>query len=210
MTTGDGRAGSPIDVGGLCVAPQIHGLAVACADAMAGHPDPVRAALPLVTGYHEMFPLAQSELELLLDLIRTRLEWAGDEWAGDEWVWFRLRDACGHEPDPGAGAVRQFLGNVEVFPVLGRPLAGIPRLTFDWSTGTGADAWTPQRLSARLAEVGAEVGIGRYLEDRDVYTTDAYATCSGSGNGGPFTSGLTCSFLQGPRSTPRWTASCTR
>jgi murein DD-endopeptidase MepM/ murein hydrolase activator NlpD len=95
---------------------------------------------------------------------------------------FRFRDACGYEADPNAPAVRRFLALTPSRPVLGdRPLADVPRFTFDWSAGTGAVSWTPQRLAEHLAEVGAEVGIGRYLEDRDVYTADAYLTADRCG-----------------------------
>lgn len=217
----DGRVSGLIDFGDLCQAPRICGLAVACAYAMFDRPDPVAAVLPLVAGYHEVAPLTPAELELLPDLIRTRLGlsvvmagwqhardpgnayllssqeqvWsllqglAGpddltgpDDLAGtDDLAWFRFRDTCGYEADPRARAVRRFLALTPSAPVLGdHPLADVPRLTFDWSAGTGAAQWTPQRLFDHLAEAGAEIGIGRYLEDRDVYTTDAYAAGGGS------------------------------
>ena len=100
----------------------------------------------------------------------------------DDLARFRVRDACGYEADPRAPAVRRFLARTPARPVLGeRPLADVPRLTFDWSAGTGAASWTPQRLFAQLAENGAQFGLGRYLEDRDVYTGVAYATPDGSG-----------------------------
>jgi 4-aminobutyrate aminotransferase-like enzyme/Ser/Thr protein kinase RdoA (MazF antagonist) len=215
-----------IDFGDVCRAPRVCGLAVACAYAMVDRSDPVAAVLPLVAGYHEVAPLRPAELELLLDLIRTRLAlsvvMAGWQHARDpgndylltsqEQVWpllrrlagagtdtdtdtdvgtgadiddlarFRFRDACGYEADPRARVVRRFLALTPSAPVLGeRPLSDVPRLTFDWSAGTDAAQWTPQRLFDHLAEAGAEIGIGRYLEDRDVYTADAYAAADGSG-----------------------------
>jgi murein DD-endopeptidase MepM/ murein hydrolase activator NlpD len=95
---------------------------------------------------------------------------------------FRFRAAHGYEADPSARAVRRFLATVRAHPVvLDRPAAQVPRLTFDWSAGSGAAGWTAQRLFAHLREHGAQLGLGRYLEDRDVYTTQAYATGDGSG-----------------------------
>lgn len=200
-----------IDFGDLCRAPRVCGLAVACAYAMFDRPDPVTAVLPLVAGYHEVAPLTPAELDLLLELVRTRLalsmvmagwQHARDpdnayllvsqaqvfpllqrlEAVDDDLARFRFRDACGYEADPRARAVRRYLALTPARPVLGdRPLSQIPRLTFDWSSGTGAGEWTAQRLFRNLAEAGAEVGIGRYLEDRDVYTTQAYAGADGSG-----------------------------
>lgn len=105
---------------------------------------------------------------------------AGDELAGDELALFRLRAAAGAEADPRAPAVRAFLAATVAHPVLGFDLAGSVRVTFDWSAGSHASAWTPQRLSAHLAAVGARVGIGRYLEDRDVYIVEAFAPSAGS------------------------------
>jgi 4-aminobutyrate aminotransferase-like enzyme/Ser/Thr protein kinase RdoA (MazF antagonist) len=64
---------SLIDFGDIVWAPRVCGLAVACAYAMLGHAGPVRAILPLVSGYHEEQPLTPAELAPLYDLIRTRL-----------------------------------------------------------------------------------------------------------------------------------------
>ena len=49
------------------------GLAVAGAYAMQGQPDPARAVVPVVRGYHEVAPLRADELAVLFDLMRTRL-----------------------------------------------------------------------------------------------------------------------------------------
>lgn len=99
--------------------------------------------------------------------------------ADDHLTLCRLREACGFEPDPASAEVQAHLVGVAASPVLGEALATVPRYTFDWSAGTGAGEWTPQRLADHLAAVGARVGIGRYLEDRDVYTTDAYRGVGG-------------------------------
>jgi murein DD-endopeptidase MepM/ murein hydrolase activator NlpD len=208
---GEGGVLGLTDVGDLCRAPRVCGLAVACSYAMFDQPDPVGAVLPLVAGYHEVAPLTPAELDLLLDLVRTRLALgmvkAGRQHARDpgngchpagqgqvrrllqrlegtdlDLARFRFRDACGYEADPRARAVRRFLARTPSRPILGdRPLVDVPRLTFDWSTGSGAASWTSRRLFEHLAGAGAEVGIGRFLEDRDVYATDAYAAADGSG-----------------------------
>jgi murein DD-endopeptidase MepM/ murein hydrolase activator NlpD len=96
---------------------------------------------------------------------------------------FRFRDDHGHEADPSAPAVRRFLAAARAHPVLlDRPASQVSRLTFDWSAGSGAEGWTAQRLLAQLSEHGAQLGIGRYLEDRDVYTAQAYATAFDTGD----------------------------
>ncbi len=210
VVDGDGTVRGLIDFGDVCVAPRICGLAVAAAYAMPAGADPVRAVLPLLAGYHEVAPLRPQELDLLLDLVRARLAlsiamagWQHGRDPGNDYlvssqdaVWALLqrlagvddrlalcqvREACGYEPDPGARDLRRYLATATPAALLGRPLSELSRWTFDWSAGSGAASWTPDRLFAHLAERGAEVGLGRYLEDRDVYTTDAYAPADGSG-----------------------------
>ena len=46
------------------------GLAVAGAYAMQGRPDPARAVVPVVRGYHEVTPLREDELAVLFELMR--------------------------------------------------------------------------------------------------------------------------------------------
>jgi 4-aminobutyrate aminotransferase-like enzyme/Ser/Thr protein kinase RdoA (MazF antagonist) len=217
LVDGDGRVRGLIDFGDLCTAPRVCGLAVACGYAMAlpgegpdggPFPDPVRAALPLVAGYHAVSPLRPAELELLLDLVRTRLAlsvvmagWQhandpGNDYllvsqepvalalqrlqdprvADDELSLFRFRDACGYPADPRSRAVRSYLAGAAVAPVVGdRPLADIPHLVFDFGAGAADRPMTSQAVSDAMARAGAEIGVGRYLEHRDVYATPAFA-----------------------------------
>jgi 4-aminobutyrate aminotransferase-like enzyme/Ser/Thr protein kinase RdoA (MazF antagonist)/murein DD-endopeptidase MepM/ murein hydrolase activator NlpD len=166
--------------------------------------DPVRAVLPLVAGYHAVSPLRPDELALLLDLVRTRLALSicmagwhhaaapdndyllvsqGPVWellrrlddprlADPALTLFRFRDACGYEADPRARQVRAHLAAADVHPVIGeRPLAETAHLVFDLSAGTRVSG---DELFAAMADAGAAVGLGRYLEDRAVYTTSAF------------------------------------
>ena len=188
----DGAVCGLIDFGDLCRAPRACGLAVACAYAMSTLPVPERQVVPLVAGYHEVAPLAPEELALLPDLIRTRLamsiamaarqrrEQPGNDYllisqqavpallrrlgpAPAELEHLRLRAACGYEAVPHARAVRGFLQTAEPGPVCAPPLDGAPVL--DWSAGTPGAGATPAATPA----------LGRYLEDRDVYDSDAFA-----------------------------------
>jgi 4-aminobutyrate aminotransferase-like enzyme/Ser/Thr protein kinase RdoA (MazF antagonist)/murein DD-endopeptidase MepM/ murein hydrolase activator NlpD len=225
----DGRVTGLIDFGDLCTAPRVCGLAVACTYAMAlpgerpsgsAFADPVRAVLPLVAGYHGVSPLQPAELELLLELILTRLalsicvagwqhaadptngyllvsqgpvldllERLTDPRLGDPSLsLFRFRDACGYEADPRARRVRGRLAAGSVRPVVGdRPLAQLPHVVVDLRGDATSDRSSPEpvreselgtmeRLVDRaIAQAGAEVGLGRYLEHRDVYRTPAFA-----------------------------------
>ena len=189
----DGAVCGLIDFGDLCRAPRVCGLAVACAYAMAMLPVPERELLPLVAGYHEVAPLGPEELALLPDLIRARLAMSiamavrqrrdqpDNEYllisqeavpallsrlgpVPHELEHLRLRSACGYEAVPHARAVRGFLQTAEAGPVCGPPLETAPVL--DWSAGTAGAGAPPATVPA----------LGRYLEDRDIYDSAAFAT----------------------------------
>jgi 4-aminobutyrate aminotransferase-like enzyme/Ser/Thr protein kinase RdoA (MazF antagonist) len=186
----DGEVCGLIDFGDLCRAPRVCGLAVACAYAMTLLPVPERQAVPLVAGYHEVAPLTPAELELLPELIRTRLAMSvamaacqrRDQPDNDyllisqraitallqrlgqaphELEHLRLRVACGYEAVPQARAVRGYLAVADAGPVCQTPLEGAPVIDFS------GDAPEPP---------ATKPAIGRYLEDRRVYDSDAYET----------------------------------
>jgi 4-aminobutyrate aminotransferase-like enzyme/Ser/Thr protein kinase RdoA (MazF antagonist) len=184
----DGRVGGLIDFGDVCRAPRACGLAVACAYAMTALAVPEREMLPIVAGYHEVAPLAPDELALLPDLIRTRLamsvamaarqrrEQPDNDYllisqdavtvllrrlgaAPEELEHLRLRAACGYEAVPTARAVRAHLQTADLGPVCGPALDFAPVIDF-----SGDDPPPPATHPA----------LGRYLEDRRVYTSAAY------------------------------------
>lgn len=62
-----------IDFGDMTKSPLIIDLAVAAAYQLSDGNDPLAGALPMIAGYHSISPLLDTELELLTDLIRTRL-----------------------------------------------------------------------------------------------------------------------------------------
>ncbi len=62
-----------VDFGDVIHTQVINDLAIAVAYAVMGKPDPLGAALPLVEGYHNQFPLVEEELEFLYNLVAMRL-----------------------------------------------------------------------------------------------------------------------------------------
>ena len=120
---------SLIDYGDAIHTQTINDLAICCAYAIMDVPDPLEAALPVVKGYHDSFPLEENELAVLYTLIGMRLvvsvtksainkiENPTNEYLGisekptwellQKWVTitadfahFRFREACGLEPHP--------------------------------------------------------------------------------------------------------------
>lgn len=134
----EGEVVGLIDFGDLIHAPAVCGLAVACAYAMLGQAQPVNAILPLIAAYDDVTSLTDLELELLFDLVQTRLAmsicmaaWQSNSaphnaylLVSQEDVWellqrlrcqnrhlihFTIRDACGRSPNPQARAIVQWL-----------------------------------------------------------------------------------------------------
>jgi 4-aminobutyrate aminotransferase-like enzyme/Ser/Thr protein kinase RdoA (MazF antagonist) len=62
-----------IDFGDSAFTQTINDLAVAIAYGVMDHPDPLSAAIPIVSGYHKKFPLLDEELKILYILIAMRL-----------------------------------------------------------------------------------------------------------------------------------------
>lgn len=61
-----------IDFGDMVVTQVVNDVAVAASVQLGDGDDPIAPAIDVIRGYHEVVPLAEHELELLYDLIRTR------------------------------------------------------------------------------------------------------------------------------------------
>ena len=68
-----GRISGLIDFGDLVKSPLIFDLAIAAAYQLGKDDDPLSNVLPMIAGYHAIRPLQSLEMELLTDLIKTRL-----------------------------------------------------------------------------------------------------------------------------------------
>jgi murein DD-endopeptidase MepM/ murein hydrolase activator NlpD len=91
------------------------------------------------------------------------------ELPGDYLAQCRRRAAAGEEPCRRSPAVRAHLRRTSAAPVLGRPLTELGYRVMDWRSSTVVEA----------DPANGHVLIGRYREDRSIYTTDAYATPGG-------------------------------
>lgn len=67
------RISGLIDFGDMTRSPLIIDLAVAASYQLGAGQDPLAGVLPMIAGYHSVEPLQQTEMELLTDLVRTRL-----------------------------------------------------------------------------------------------------------------------------------------
>ncbi len=187
----DGTVSGLIDFGDVVWTARVCGLAVAGAYAMQGQPDPARAVVPVVRGYHEVTPLREDELAVLFELMRVRLlmsvamaakQFAAapdndyllisqsgvsevlDRLEGEDadLAHFRFRDACGYEPSPRSRRIRQLLATTTSAAVMEGDLANAPVLD----------------LGAGMPPVDG-LAIGRYDEERSIYTAPEFETPDG-------------------------------
>ena len=130
---------------------------------------------------NEYLSISEAHVWELLERLEREEEFHPD------FVHYRLREACGLEPNPGAAALRAWLGRQRdagrFVPVLPPELAESAHTVFDLSVGsrwlgtTGyldARGWT-DLLFRHMRAVGAGVGVGRYDETRRWYDSDAFA-----------------------------------
>ena len=127
-----------IDYGDMIYGHRITELAIACCYTMCEQADPVAAVMPLVAGYHSVLALTDQELQLLYDLILTRIASSicmaarqieadpGNEyllvsqqamhqllkilWSENRTLsYFRFRSACGLSPNPATPSIERWL-----------------------------------------------------------------------------------------------------
>jgi 4-aminobutyrate aminotransferase-like enzyme/Ser/Thr protein kinase RdoA (MazF antagonist) len=192
LVAADGAVTGLIDFGDVVWTARVCGLAVAGAYAMQGRPDPARAVVPVVRGYHEVTPVRADELAVLFELMVVRLRMsvamaerqfaaapdneyllisqrgvketlAALEHEDPVLAHFRFRDACGYEASPNARRVRQWLVLHDAVPVMDG----------DWTSAPVLD------LSAGMPPVDG-LAIGRYDEQRSIYTAPEFQTPDGS------------------------------
>jgi 4-aminobutyrate aminotransferase-like enzyme/Ser/Thr protein kinase RdoA (MazF antagonist) len=203
-----------IDFGDVVRSWRVGEVAVAAAYAMLDRADPVEAAARVTAGYHAAHPLTEPELDALWALARLRLAVSvvlahrqrrarpdNDYLSVTEDAAWRLlersegvhprlaacvlREACGLEPHPRGGRVREWLEGHrgEAAPLLDPDPVRADSTVLDFGLEspfllelggrTDTAAWT--RVIARsLDAAGAEIGVGRYGEIRPWYTADAY------------------------------------
>lgn len=205
LVDGKGRLAGLIDFGDVDRAPRVCGLATLCAYAVLHAGDDLLApALPLVAGYHREAPLTVAELEIVPGLIATRLAMSVvnaaqqgrtdpdnaylqvsqgairrvaerlDDALGPLAV-CRLRDACGYPAVPESRRVVAWLSSAAADPApvveQAGPEAKVVVLAADTNI-TDAEAVTELRGTT-------DVVVGRYGEDRALYTADAFAGADG-------------------------------
>jgi 4-aminobutyrate aminotransferase-like enzyme/Ser/Thr protein kinase RdoA (MazF antagonist) len=140
-----------IDYGDSAYTQTINDLAVAIAYAVMDHPDPLAAALPIVTGYHQKFPLQDEELNALYVLVAIRL------------VISVTKSAINKEKEPG-----------NVYLQISEKQAWT--LLYKWKTIPAALAYYSFRSACGMIPVPAEKLFTEWAVKQQLSVTDLFPT----------------------------------
>lgn len=204
VVVADGKVSGLIDFGDLIYAPRICGLAVGCAyqldarDPVASIYSIVRGyheEAPLSPAELEvLFDLIC--LRVATSIVMAHRQLANDpsnEYLGvsqeyfrsmmpalvassDRLAHYRLRNACGYEAHPDSRHVRQWLATTDanISDVVMPPFAQASKIWLDWSVNNKNLARSWEAIEAEMQAAGADVAIGHYCEDRNVYESDFF------------------------------------
>lgn len=200
----DGSVAGLIDFGDLIYAPRICGLAVGCAyqldarDPVAsiyaivrGYHEVsplspaelevlfdlicLRVATSVVMAFrqlatdpdNEYLCVSQDFFQELLPVLTA---------SSDRLAHYRLRNACGYEAHPDSRHVRQWLATTsdQIADVVMPPFAQAKKIWLDWSSENKNIARSWEAIETEMKTAGADVAIGHYCEDRNVYESDFF------------------------------------
>ena len=194
---------SLIDFGDMIYAPKIVGAAVAAAYVGIKSEDPVKEIATFVRGYHSINPLSLDELSIFLELVKVRLASSvanaalqrgnnpGNEYLSisqndvprtlrlidafdKNFAIFRLRNAIGFEANPNAKAIRDFLLTAKPANILKKSFNDLKRVYINWSFDNPEIPRSTTAIEDLMAKTGADVTIGYYCENRNVYQGEAF------------------------------------
>jgi len=96
--------------------------------------------------------------------------------SNDRLAHYRLRNACGYEAHPDSRQVRQWLATTEanISDVVMPPFAQASKIWLDWSGENKNIARSWEAIETEMHAAGADVAIGHYCEDRNVYESDFF------------------------------------
>ena len=199
-----GSVAGLIDFGDLIYAPRVCGLAVGCAyqldarDPVASIYSVVRGyheVAPLSPAELEvLYDLICLRVATSIVMAHRQLTTdPGNEYLGisqdyfqslmpalvassDRLAHYRLRNACGYDAHPDSRHVRQWLATTDakIADVVMPPFAQANKIWLDWSVNNKNLARSWEAIEAEMKNAGADVAIGHYCEDRNVYESDFF------------------------------------
>ena len=198
-----------IDFGDMIYAPKIVGAAVAAAYVGLKSDDPVKQISQFIRGYHSVNPLSLEEISILIELVKVRLAssvanaalqrgvnpdndylsisqndvpkcLAALDKFDSNFALFRLRNAIGLEANPNSKPVRDYLLSIKPANLLEKSFSDLKRVYINWSFDNPEIPRSTQAIEDLMAKTGAEVTIGYYCENRNVYQGEAFNPAAAS------------------------------
>jgi 4-aminobutyrate aminotransferase-like enzyme/Ser/Thr protein kinase RdoA (MazF antagonist) len=198
-----------IDFGDMIYAPKIVGAAVAAAYVGLKSDDPVKQISQFIRGYHSVNPLSLEEISILIELVKVRLAssvanaalqrgvnpdndylsisqndvpkcLAALDKFDSNFALFRLRNAIGLEANPNSKPVRDYLLSIKPANLLEKSFSDLKRVYINWSFDNPEIPRSTRAIEDLMATTGAEVTIGYYCENRNVYQGEAFNPAAAS------------------------------
>ena len=192
-----------IDFGDMIYAPKVVGAAVAAAYVGLKSNDPVKQIAQFVRGYHSVNPFSLDEIAIFIELVKVRLASSVANAAlqrsnnpdndylsisqkdvpdclialdkfDSNFALFRLRNAIGLEANPNAKAIRDYLLVTKPANLLDKSFSDLKRVYINWSFDNPEIARSTKEIEDLMAKSGAQVTIGYYCENRNVYQGEAF------------------------------------
>ena len=174
----------------------LRALGVGAGRVVGGEVDPVEGLIGFASGFHSIVPLSDAQIELVGDVVLAGIVAVGTEpefvleslgSLSRSWILYRIRAGLGlPDPVPGSRVLAAALAREDVpgwAHVLPTLPPGSPGVVLDFGLGSehvsGEDVADPglfcQAVNSVMDGAGVELGLGRYLEIRSIYATQAYA-----------------------------------
>ena len=198
-----------IDFGDMIFAPKVVGAAVAAAYVGLKSDDPLKQISQFIRGYHSVYPLSLEEIAILIELVKVRLASSvanaalqrGNNPDNDylsisqndvprcldaldkfdtNFALFRLRNAIGLEANPNAKPIRDYLLSVKPANLLEKSFSDLKRVYINWSFDNPEIPRSTKAIEDLMAKTGADVTIGYYCENRNVYQGEAFNPAAAS------------------------------
>ncbi|NDI11736.1 MAG: aminotransferase class III-fold pyridoxal phosphate-dependent enzyme, partial [Actinobacteria bacterium] len=93
---------------------------------------------------------------------------------------FRLRNAIGLEANPNSKPIRDYLLSIKPANLLEKSFSDLKRVYINWSFDNPEIPRSTQAIEDLMAKTGAEVTIGYYCENRNVYQGEAFNPAAAS------------------------------
>lgn len=93
---------------------------------------------------------------------------------------YRIRSVCGFEANPRSREIRQYLmsGRAAISDVVMPPLRDVQKIWLNWAGDNPNIPRQTEQIFTLMSQAGADLAIGHYCENREVYEGEAFSVDS--------------------------------